>query len=97
MKFHMLMWTQKPPLATAYRFESGHRHQSPKPVVINGFWAFFFSNGNCQSATVNPHFHQFFHQFLFALLFVSCIISFYQLLTKAHGGTLPRNWPNRNG
>ena len=24
--FRMPFWTQNPPLATAYRFESGHRH-----------------------------------------------------------------------
>ena len=32
---------QNPPLATAYRFESGHRHHRPKSLVFQGFWAFF--------------------------------------------------------
>ena len=29
--FQILFWTQNPPLATAYRFESGHRHQKREP------------------------------------------------------------------
>ena len=34
--FQILFWTQNPPLATAYRFESGHRHQKrePRPGVL---------------------------------------------------------------
>ena len=28
--FQILFWTQNPPLATAYRFESGHRHQKQR-------------------------------------------------------------------
>ena len=40
--FQILFWTQNPPLATAYRFESGCRNHCPKSLVFQGFLAFFF-------------------------------------------------------
>ena len=45
--------------------ESGHRHHRPKSLILQGFWAFSFASGNCQSATIVEKFYQIFYHFSF--------------------------------
>ena len=45
--FQILFWTQNPPLATAYRFESGHRHQKREPRP--GFSFLVFRGGRTRT------------------------------------------------
>ena len=58
--FQMSYKTQNPPLATAYRFESGHRHQFLElaNVVFSYICGFFFDFMQFFFSSFFLHFHQ---------------------------------------